>query len=68
MSPRKEDLKTIERMLSHLKTFPRRGIIVETLQSEYTIRPISKLLNCKDFYPDVEGLLRNDLPTPKKNN
>jgi hypothetical protein len=52
-------------MLSYLKTFPKRRSIVDTAYPNHSIYPIEDLSNWKDFYPDAEEEIPNDLPAPK---
>ena len=65
MAPREGHLKAVKRILSYLKTFPKGRIIVDTTYPDHSIYPIEDHPNWKDFYPDAEEEIPNDLPVPK---
>jgi hypothetical protein len=65
MSPREGHLKAVRRILSYLKAFPKGRIVVDTSYPDHSIYPIEDHPNWKDFYPEAEEEIPNDLPTPK---
>ena len=65
MLPREGHLKAVKMTLSYLKTFPKGRIIVDTSYPDHSVYPIEDHLNWKEFYPDAEEEIPNDLPTSK---
>jgi hypothetical protein len=63
MLPRKGNLKAAKRVLLYLKTFPKRRIIFDTTYPDHSVYPIEDRLNWREFYPDSEEEIPNDLPT-----
>jgi hypothetical protein len=65
MSPREGHLKAVKRILAYLKTFPKGRLIVDTTYPDHSIYPVEDHPNWKDFYPDAEEEIPNDLPMSK---
>ncbi len=65
MSPREGHLKAVKRILAYLKTFPKGRVIVDTTYPDHSIYPVEDHPNWKDFYPDAEEEIPNDLPVSK---
>jgi hypothetical protein len=65
MSPREGHLKAVKRILAYLKTFPKERLIVDTTYPDHSIYPVEDHPNWKDFYPDAEEEISNDLPMSK---
>jgi hypothetical protein len=51
------------RILAYLKTFPKGRIIVDTRYPNHSIYIIEDHPKWKDFYPDAEEEIPNDLPS-----
>jgi hypothetical protein len=62
MSPREGHLNAGKRILSYLKTFPKGRLIIDTAYPDHSIYPVEDHPNWKDFYPDAEEEIPNDLP------
>ena len=62
MSPREGHFKAVKIILAHLKTFPKGRIIVDTTYPDHSIYHIDDHPNWRDFYPDSEEEIPNDLP------
>ena len=62
MSPREGHLKAVKRIPAYLKTFPKGRIIVDTTYPDHSIYPVEEQPHWKDFYPDAEEEIPNDLP------
>jgi hypothetical protein len=54
-----------KKILSHTKTFPKGRIIVDTSYPDHSTHPIENHTYWKDFYPESEEEIPNDLPLPK---
>jgi hypothetical protein len=65
MSPREGHMKAVKRILAYLKTFPKGRVIVDTTYPDHSIYPVEDHPNRKDFYPDAEEEVPNDLPMSK---
>jgi hypothetical protein len=65
MSPREGHLKAVKSILAYLKTFPKGRVIVDTTCLDHPTYPVEDHQNWKDFYPDAEEEIPNDLPVPK---
>jgi hypothetical protein len=65
MSPREGQLKAVKRILAYLKTFPKGRLIVDTSYPDHSVYPDEGHPNWKDFYPDAEEEIPNDLPMSK---
>ena len=65
MSQREGYLKAAKRILDYFKTFPKERIIVDTTYPDHSIYPIEERPNWKDFYPDTEEEILNNLPKSK---
>ena len=61
LSPREGHLKAVKRILAYLNTFPKGRIIVNTTYPDHSIYPTEEHPNWKDFYPDAEEEIPNDL-------
>jgi hypothetical protein len=55
-------LKVVKRYLAYLKTFPKGRVIIDTLYPNHSESPVEDHSNCKDFYPDAEEEMPNNLP------
>jgi hypothetical protein len=62
MAPREGLLKAIKRNLAYLKTFPKGRVIINTSYPNHSEYPVE---NWKDFYPDSEEEIPNNLPMSK---
>jgi hypothetical protein len=65
MSPREGYMKAVKRILAYLKTFPKGRVIVDTTYPDHSIYPVEDHPTWKDFYPDAEEEIPNDLPMSK---
>jgi hypothetical protein len=65
MAPREGHLKAVKRILAHLKTFPKGRLIIDTAYPDHSICPVEDHSNWKDFYPDAEEEIPNDLAVSK---
>jgi hypothetical protein len=65
MSPRDGYLKAVKIILAYLKTFPKGRVIVDTTYPDHSIYPVDDHPNWRDFYPDAEEEILNDLPMSK---
>jgi hypothetical protein len=65
MSSREGYMKAVERILAYLKTFPKGRLIVDTTYPDHSIYPFEDHPNWRDFYPDAEEEIPNDLPMSK---
>jgi hypothetical protein len=61
MSPREGYLKAVKRILDYLKTFPKGRLIIDTSYPDHSVYPVEDHPNWKDFYPDAEEEIPNDL-------
>ena len=66
MAPREGHLKAAKRILAYLKTFPKGRVIVDTSYPNHSEYLVDDLPNWKDFYPDAEEEIPNDLPMSKE--
>jgi hypothetical protein len=65
MEPREGHLKAAKRSMAYLKTFPKGRVIIDTSYPSHSEHPVEDHPNWKDFYPDAEEELSNDLPVSK---
>jgi hypothetical protein len=65
MSPREGHLKAVKRILAYRKTFPKGGLIIDPTYPDHSSYPVEDHPNWKDFYPDAEEEIPNDLPVSK---
>jgi hypothetical protein len=65
MAPREGHLKAVKRILSYLKTFPKGRVIFDTSYPNHSEYPVEDRSNWKDFYPDAEEEILNNLPMSK---
>jgi hypothetical protein len=65
MLSREGHLKADKIIHVYLETFPKRTIIVDTKYPNHSTYPIEDHSNWKDFYPDAEVEISNDLPKSK---
>jgi hypothetical protein len=61
-------MKAVKRILAYLKTFPKGKLIVDTSYPDHPIYPVEDHPNWRDFYPDAEEEIPNDLPMTKGSN
>ena len=54
-------MKAAKRILAYLKTFPEEMIIIDVTYPDHSIYHIEDHYNWKDFYPDAEEDIPNDL-------
>jgi hypothetical protein len=47
-------LKAVKRILSYLKTFPKRRLIIHTTYPDDSIFPVEDHTNWMEFHPDAE--------------
>ena len=65
MSPREGHLKAVKRIFSYLKAFPKGRIIDDTPYPDHYFYPIEDHPSQKDFYPENEEEIPNELPSIK---
>jgi hypothetical protein len=65
VSPGKAHLKAVKRILAYLKTFPNGRVIIYTTYPDHFAYPLVYHPNRKDFYPDAEEDILNDLYVSK---
>jgi hypothetical protein len=65
MLPREEHVKSVKRILSYLKTFPKGRVIIETSWYDHSVYPVKDHSNCMEFYPDASEEIPKDLPPEK---
>jgi hypothetical protein len=65
MSPREGHLKAVNRIVAYLKTFPKGRVIMDTSYPNHSKYPVEEHSKWKDFYPDTEEEIPNDLPMSK---
>jgi hypothetical protein len=65
MLPREGHLQAVKRILSHLKTFPKGIIIIDTSYPDYSMYPFMDHSNWMEFYPDASEEIPKDI-TPEK--
>jgi hypothetical protein len=65
MAPKEGHLKAVKKILAHLKTFPKGRVIIDTSYPSHSEYPVDDHPNWKDFYPDAEEEIPNDLPMSK---
>jgi hypothetical protein len=63
--PREGHLKAVKRILSYLKTFPRRRVIFDTSYPDHSMYPVEDHSNRVEFYPDSGEEIPKDL-SPEK--
>jgi hypothetical protein len=66
MLPKEGQLKTAQRILAYLKTFPKGRIIADIKYQNHSLYTIEDHSKRKDFYSDAEEVegIPNDLPKP----
>jgi hypothetical protein len=65
MVPTEEHLKAAKRVFAYLKTFPKGRVIIDMSYPNHSEYLLEDLPNRKDFYPDAEEEIPNDLPMSK---
>ena len=65
MSPREGLMKAVKKILAISQDFLTGRIIVDTTYPDHSIYPVEENPNWKDFYPDDEEEIPNDLPMSK---
>jgi hypothetical protein len=65
MSSREGHLRAIKRILAYLKTFPKGRLLIDTTYPDHFIYPVEGHSNRKDFHPDAEEEIPNDLHMSK---
>jgi hypothetical protein len=65
MAPKEGHIKAVKRILAYLKTFPKGSVIIDTSYPSHSEYPVDDHPNWKDFYPDAEEEITNDLPMSK---
>jgi hypothetical protein len=65
LAPREGHLKAVKSILACLKTFPKGRVIVNISFPNHSEYLVDDLPNWKDFYPDAEEEIPNDLPMSK---
>jgi hypothetical protein len=65
MALREGHLKAVKRILAYLKTFPKGRVIIDTSYPNHSEYLVDDLPNWKDFYPDAEEEISNDLSKSK---
>jgi hypothetical protein len=58
-------LEVVKRILTDLKTFPKGRLVIDTAYLDHSLDPVEDHPNWKDFYPDAEEEIPNDLPMSK---
>jgi hypothetical protein len=58
-------LKAAKGISAYLKTFPKGRVIIDTSYPNHSEYVVNDLPNWKDFYPDAEEEIPNDLPISK---
>jgi hypothetical protein len=62
IAPREGHFKAVKRILAYLKTFPKGRVIIDTSYPNHSEYPVEDHSNWKDFYPDAEEEIPNDVP------
>jgi hypothetical protein len=65
MLPREGRLKSVKRILSYLKTFPKGRVIIDTSYPEHSVYPVEDHSNWMEFFPDTNEEIPKDLPPEK---
>jgi hypothetical protein len=65
MLPREGHLKAVKRILSYLKIFPKRRVIIDTSCSDHSVYPVEDHSNWMEFYSDASEEIPKDLPPEK---
>jgi hypothetical protein len=65
MLPREGHLKVFKRILSYLKTFPKRRITIDISYPDHSIYPFEDHSNWVELYPDAGNEIPRDLPPEK---
>jgi hypothetical protein len=65
MLPGEGRLKAVKRILSYLKTFPKRRVNIYTSYPDHSIYPVEEHSNWMEFYPDASEEIPKDLPPEK---
>jgi hypothetical protein len=63
--PREGHFKAVKRILSYLKTFPKRRVIIDTSYPDHSVYPVEDNSNCMEFYPYTGEEIPKDLPPEK---
>jgi hypothetical protein len=58
-------LKAVKRIFAYLKTFTKGRLMIDTSYPDHSVYPVEDHPNWKDFYPDAEEEIPNDLPMSK---
>ena len=64
MAPREGHLHAMKRVFGYLKKFPKGKIVVDSGYRDNSAFKINEYQNWKEFYPDAEEELPDDMPTP----
>jgi hypothetical protein len=64
--PREGHLKTVKRILSYLKTFPKGRVIIDTSYPDHSVYLVEDHSNWMEFYPDASEEIPKDLPPEKE--
>jgi hypothetical protein len=62
MLSREGHLKAVKIILSYLKTFPKRRVIIDTSYPEHSMYPVEDNINWVELYPDASEEIPKDLP------
>jgi hypothetical protein len=65
MLPREGHLKTVKRILSYLKIFPKVRVTIDTSHPKYSVYPVEDHSNWMEFYPDASEEIPKHLPHGK---
>jgi hypothetical protein len=65
MLPREGHLKSVKRILSYLKTFPKVTVIIDTSYPDHSVCPVEYHSNWMEFYPDAGEEIPYKLPPEK---
>jgi hypothetical protein len=61
MLPRKEQIKSVKRILSYLKIFPKGRLIIDTSYPDHSVYSVEDHSNWTEFYPDASEEIPKDL-------
>ena len=64
MAPREGHLNMMKQVFGYLKKFPKGKIVVDASYQDNSAFKINEFKNWKEFYPDAEEELPDDMPTP----
>jgi hypothetical protein len=62
MLPKEGHLKTVKRILSYLKAFPKWRVIIDTSYPDHSVYPFEDHSNWMEFYPDASEEIPKDPP------